>query len=277
MMAVPAGHRPRRRFGQHFLHDRQTITRIVAAVDPRPHEVLVEIGPGGGALTEPLLERAGRLHVVEIDRDLAASLQRRFADHRRLQIHTGDALHLELRPLAIDAGRLRLVGNLPYNISTPLLFHLLAQIDCIADLTFMLQYEVAQRLAAQPGSRDYGRLTVMVRYHCQVDLLLRVPAAAFSPPPKVESALVRMRPRSARPGAEAPTLARVVAAAFGQRRKTLRNALAGLADAPMLHDLAIDPRCRAEALEVDDFVRIAAAVDARRQQVDHCDATSVER
>jgi len=255
-----AAHRPRKRFGQHFLHDPSVIARIVAAIDPRPGERLVEIGPGLGALTLPLLDRAGRLEVVELDRDVIPQLVARARGHGELVVHEADALEFDFAALAGPGPPLRLCGNLPYNISTPLLFHLLEAHAAIADMHFMLQKEVVARMAAVPSTRAYGRLTVMLAVHCAVERLFDVGPGAFRPPPRVESSVVRLRPHREPPFAIADParFAAVVAAAFGQRRKTLRNALAAHV-APAGFDAAgIDPGRRAETLTPAEFAHLAA-------------------
>ena len=256
-------HRPRKRFGQHFLHDPGMRRRLVAAIAPKPDDRLVEIGPGLGALTVPLLEAAGRLEVVEFDRDLVEPLQAACAGLGELQVHLGDALAFDFCALAGEGERLRVVGNLPYNISTPLLFHLFGQLGCIRDFHFMLQREVVERLAAGPGGKDYGRLSVMTQYHCRVESLFRVPPGAFSPPPKVDSAVVRLVPHPEPPVAvpSEKALAEVVARAFGQRRKTLRNALRGLADDAAFAAAGVDPGRRAETLDLEEFAALTRAVD----------------
>jgi 16S rRNA (adenine1518-N6/adenine1519-N6)-dimethyltransferase len=251
-------HRPRKRFSQNFLVDRHYIERIVEAIQPKPGDALVEIGPGRGALTAPLLERAGHLTVLEIDRDLAAALREAYPEDR-LTIHVGDALEADLSALGRD---LRVVGNLPYHISSPLLFHCARHRRAIRDLHFMLQEEVVDRIAAPPDTADYGRLSVMLQAQFAVRKLFRVPAGAFNPVPAVESAVVRLVPL----GAKAPALRderlfeAVVAAGFGQRRKTLRNALQRIAPAALLEGLGVDPGRRAETLGVEDFVAIANAL-----------------
>ena len=257
------GHIPRKRFGQNFLVSQAVIDRIVAAIAPRPGDRLVEIGPGLGALTAPLTERLGHLDVVEIDRDLIARLRQRFLPER-LTIHEGDALKFDFAGLAAGAGvgeqpGLRVVGNLPYNISTPLLFHLAQVAPLLRDLHFMLQREVVMRMVAPPGNGDYGRLSVMLQYRFEMERLFDVPAEAFDPAPKVDSAIVRMIPRpvAALAATDEALFARVVSAAFGQRRKMLRNTLRGLIDAAQLEGLGISPSARAEELGVADFVRIA--------------------
>ncbi|HEY5790777.1 MAG TPA: 16S rRNA (adenine(1518)-N(6)/adenine(1519)-N(6))-dimethyltransferase RsmA [Gammaproteobacteria bacterium] len=255
-------HRPRKRFGQNFLRDAQVVARIVAAIAPRPGERLLEIGPGEGALTGPLLEASGELTALELDRDLVAALQRRFPQGSGLTLLEGDALAFDFRALAAGA-RLRLVGNLPYNISTPLLFHLFDQRDAVADMHFMLQKEVVDRLAAEPGSKAYGRLSVMAQYHCAVRPLFDVPPGAFRPPPKVDSTVVRLRPHPAPPVAVDPVRLRaVVTAAFAQRRKTLRNTLRGLLEAPALEAAGIDPGRRAETLTLAEFAHLAERLPA---------------
>lgn len=254
-------HRARKRFGQNFLHDRAVIARIVRSIGPRPGDRLVEIGPGLGALTLPLLEAAGRLEVVELDRDLIPRLRTLCAGAGELTIHSADALKFDFCTLAErdGHGKLRLAGNLPYNISTPLIFHLLNQARCIQDMHFMLQKEVVERLAAPPGGGDYGRLSVMVQYRCAVEHLFNVPPGAFTPVPKVDSAVVRLAPHATPPVAvqDEAALARVVQAAFSLRRKTLRNSLKGLLDAAAIEAAGIDPQRRAETLSLAEFAALA--------------------
>ncbi len=249
--------RPRKRFGQHFLHDPSIIARIVAAIDPRPDERMVEIGPGRGALTEALLARIPRLEAIEIDRDLAGELRARFDS--RLSVTEADVLDVDFTSLRGDGGPLRIVGNLPYNISTPLLFHLLAHRTAIRDMHFMLQKEVVDRMASAPGPKAYGRLTVMLAPHVAVERLFSVAAGAFRPPPKVESAVVRLVPLTSPPFdiGEPQRFERVVRAAFAQRRKTLRNALKGLVDEATFARLGIDPGARAERLTPAQFAALA--------------------
>jgi 16S rRNA (adenine1518-N6/adenine1519-N6)-dimethyltransferase len=256
-------HRARKRFGQNFLHDPSIIRRIVAAIRPTPAQRLLEIGPGRGALTSALLERGCRLHAVELDRDLVPLLIQQFGANPLFSLQQGDALELQLDALPIEPP-LRVVGNLPYNISTPLIFHLLFQAGAIADMHFMLQKEVVERLAAGPGSKAYGRLGIMAQYFCQVEPLLEVPPGAFSPAPKVQSAVVRLVPHAVlpHPARSLPTLRVVVRTAFNQRRKTLRNALQGLLDTAALERLAIDPGARPERLTLAQYVAIADAVAA---------------
>lgn len=256
------GHRPRKRFGQHFLHDASVIARIVRAIDAQPGDRMVEIGPGQGALTRALLPWCERLDVIELDRDLAEALQDEFADDQRLRIHSGDALDFDFQRLVSPGERLRVVGNLPYNVSTPLLFHLLRQAPVIADMHFMLQREVVQRLVAVPGGRAYGRLTVMVSLACQCEKLFDVGAGAFRPPPRVTSALVRLRVRREPPVeiSDRPTFERLVSHLFSRRRKTLRNSLRGQLDEAALRALGIDPQARPETLDLAGFAAIANAV-----------------
>ncbi len=252
-----SGHRPRKRFGQHFLRDPQVIERIVAAIDPRPHDPIIEIGPGEGVLTAPLLAAGSALQVVEIDRDLVAKLAQRWPE---LTVINADALKIDFGKLAPKEG-CKLVGNLPYNVSTPILFHALSHAARIKKMVFMLQQEVVDRMVAVPGSKAYGRLSVMLQYRCQLDQLFSVPATAFRPPPKVESAVIELRPYSAPPvGAlDEVVLAKVVQAAFGQRRKTLANALKSVLSRAEIIAAGVDPGTRAERLEVAEFVALADA------------------
>lgn len=250
--------RARKRFGQHFLHDRQVIESILDAIDPRPGQQLVEIGPGQGALTLPLLRRAGRLTAIEIDRDLVGSLAAAAEGIGELEIVNTDILGFELGELVSD-GDLRLVGNLPYNISTPLMFHLLKSASLIRDMHFMLQKEVAQRIVASPGGSDYGRLSVMLQYRCRCEYLFDVAPGSFRPPPKVDSAVIRLVPE-ARPVTDVgdyELFSGIVQAAFGQRRKTIANALKSIIDRAAISACGIDPGARAENLAVGDFARLS--------------------
>ena len=244
--------------GQHFLHERGFVERIVLAVNPQPGDVLVEIGPGQGAITFPLLQRHGALTAIEFDRDLLQPLTTAAQPHGALTLIHANVLDVDFTELA--AGRqLRLVGNLPYNLSSPILFHVLDHAAVVQDMHFMLQKEVVDRMAAGPGSKVYGRLSVMLQAYCTVTALFTVPPGAFRPPPKVDSAVVRLVPRHpASIGIHDPArFAAVVRAAFGQRRKTLRNALQAVCDAGALHAAGIDPQARAEQLPVTDFVHLA--------------------
>ncbi|MFO1430599.1 MAG: 16S rRNA (adenine(1518)-N(6)/adenine(1519)-N(6))-dimethyltransferase RsmA [Candidatus Competibacteraceae bacterium] len=252
-------HHPRQRFGQHFLHDAGVIRRILEVVQPQPGEPLVEIGPGLGALTRPLLIAVGRLQAVELDRDLIPRLEARCRGLGELELHQADALTFDFAALRRDEHKSRLVGNLPYNIATPLLFHLLTQAESIQDMHFMLQKEVAERLAAGPGQKAYGRLSVMVQYRCQVELLFTIGPNAFSPPPQVESAFVRLLPRAQPPVAvgDERDFARLVRQAFSQRRKTLRNTLAGLLTPAAIQAAGVDPGVRPETLGLAELVALS--------------------
>jgi 16S rRNA (adenine1518-N6/adenine1519-N6)-dimethyltransferase len=249
-------HRPRKRFGQHFLVDEGVIARIVAAIAPRAGEALVEIGPGLGALTQPLLQRCGALTVVELDRDLAARLRR----DTRLTVIEGDALAFDFAALAAERGsKLRLAGNLPYNISTPLLVHLLGAADRVADQHFMLQKEVVDRIAAGPGGRDYGRLSVLLQWRYEIEALFDVPPAAFDPPPRVDSALLRMQPWAQPAPVDPARLSELVAVAFSQRRKLLRHTL-GRWLAERGFGGEFDTQRRAEEVPVAEYVALAGAL-----------------
>jgi 16S rRNA (adenine1518-N6/adenine1519-N6)-dimethyltransferase len=260
-MSLEYPHTPRKRFGQHFLHERGVIERILLALSPRDGERIVEIGPGEGALTLPLLARIGTLTAIEIDRDLIPRLRVAAEGIGQLHIVEADALQIDLTALAAG-GMLRVVGNLPYNISTPLLFHLLEHAAVVQDMHFMLQKEVVERMGAGPGSKVYGRLSVMLQARCTVEPLFNVPPGAFRPPPKVDSAVVRLQPLPASsiairdPGA----FDRVVRAAFAQRRKTLRNALQAVADTATIEAAGIDPGSRAEDIDVHAFITLANAL-----------------
>ncbi|HZV22497.1 MAG TPA: 16S rRNA (adenine(1518)-N(6)/adenine(1519)-N(6))-dimethyltransferase RsmA [Luteimonas sp.] len=250
----------KKHLGQHFLHERGIIAKIVQAVDPRPGDRLVEIGPGQGAITFPLLDRHHALTVVEFDRDLIAPLTAAARAHGELTVIHRDVLEVDFTALASqDDGQIRLVGNLPYNLSSPILFHALDHAAAIRDMHFMLQKEVVDRMAAAPGSKVYGRLSVMLQAYCAVTPLFKVPPGAFRPPPKVDSAVVRLIPRA--PDsigiADPKRFAHVVRAAFGQRRKTLRNALQGVADATLIEAAGLRPDVRAEQVDVAAFVRLA--------------------
>jgi len=253
------GHVPRKRFGQHFLHDPRIIGKIVLAVSPRPGDTLVEIGPGLGAITLPLLAQAGRLTAVELDRDVIPHLQESARGKGELTIIQGDALETPLSPLAPAGGKLRLVGNLPYNVSTPLLFHFLEEADRVQDMHFMLQKEVVQRMAAKPGGKEYGRLTVMLASRCKVEPLFNIGPGAFRPPPKVDSAFVRLTPYANPPFpiADRARYAALVSQAFSHRRKTLKNALAGLLDQAAITAAGIDAKARPETLSAEQYARLS--------------------
>jgi 16S rRNA (adenine1518-N6/adenine1519-N6)-dimethyltransferase len=249
-------HRPRKRFGQHFLVAPEFIEQIVTAVAPAAGDIIVEIGPGQAAITEPLAALATELHAIEFDRDLAAALRDRFAARGNVTIHEADALDFDFASLG---SRLRVVGNLPYNISTPVLFHLLEYVNCINDAHVMLQKEVVDRLTATPGGRDFGRLTIMLGHQLQVVHLFDVPPEAFSPPPRVMSAVVRLRPLP--PGTFDPvdesTLGSIVKTAFSKRRKTLRNALRGVVDVEAIRAAGLDPTLRPEQVGIGAWIRLA--------------------
>jgi 16S rRNA (adenine1518-N6/adenine1519-N6)-dimethyltransferase len=252
-------HIPRKRFGQHFLSDTSILDRIIAAVAPSGNDLFVEIGPGEGVLTARLLAVVARMYAIEIDRDLAAGLRRKY-DERRLSLVEGDALDTDFFQFP---EHLRVVGNLPYNISTPLIFHLCDFADRVVDMHFMLQKEVVERMAATPSTAAYGRLSVMTQYWFDVEPLFSVPASAFRPPPKVESMIVRLKPRQKafHASTDARQLKRVVTAAFSHRRKTLRNALAGVFSEEKLIELGVDPGCRPENLNLNDYVRLSRQME----------------
>lgn len=252
-------HHPRKRFGQNFLHDANILRNMVSAIAPQAGENLLEIGPGKGALTFPLLRTAGKLRVIELDRDLIGPLREQAESLGELEIYNADALRFDFATLAADIGPLRVIGNLPYNISTPLVFHLLAHASDIVDMHFLLQKEVVDRMAAAPGGKDYGRLSVMVQYHCRVERLFGVGPAAFHPRPKVDSAFLRLTPNPT-PLEKANNIAaleNIVRQAFSQRRKTLRKSLRGMLDEQAITATGIDPGNRPEQLSVGAFVRLA--------------------
>lgn len=252
-------HKARKRFGQNFLIDHSIIDNIVASVRPKAGQTLVEIGPGKGAITEGLMRSGARLHVVELDRDLHPILQAKFGDNPLFTLHAFDALKFDFGQLVEGEEPLRVVGNLPYNISTPLIFHLLSFHPRIADMHFMLQREVVQRLAAEPGNKSYGRLSVMAQYFCRVQSLFDVPPGSFDPPPKVQSAIVRLIPHAKLPfvAKDYKLFDRLVVAAFSQRRKTLRNTLRDWVNETQFEALGVDPSARAETLCVEQFVAMA--------------------
>jgi 16S rRNA (adenine1518-N6/adenine1519-N6)-dimethyltransferase len=260
MRGAPQVNRAKKRFGQHFLHDPGTIERIVRAIAPQRGDRLVEIGPGRGAITAPLLELAGAIDVVELDRDVLPALETRCRGLGELRVHVEDALAFDLRALRGDGPQLRLAGNLPYNISTPLLFRFVDQLDAIDDMHFMLQKEVVTRMSAPPGGKEYGRLTVMLAPWVGIEPLFDIGTGAFSPPPRVVSTFFRMKPLAAPPFAlgERVAYAKIVAAAFGQRRKTLRNSLKGLLGPEQIAAAGVDPQARPETLPPEKFAALAA-------------------
>ncbi|MBN8265006.1 MAG: 16S rRNA (adenine(1518)-N(6)/adenine(1519)-N(6))-dimethyltransferase RsmA [Xanthomonadales bacterium] len=259
----------KKHLGQNFLHEKGVIAKIVQAIDPKPGDVVVEIGPGQGALTFPLLQRHGALTAIEFDRDLHAPLQAAARAHGTLRLVEGDVLGVDFSALAAELapadGRIRLVGNLPYNLSSPILFHALDHAGAIRDMHFMLQKEVVERMAAGPGSKVYGRLSVMLQAYCAVTPLFTVPPGAFRPAPKVDSAVVRLVPKPADriEVADRTMFAHVVRAAFGQRRKTLRNALQGVADTEVIEAAGLRADARAEQVEVTGFIRLANLLASR--------------
>ena len=268
-------HAPRKRFGQNFLHDTQIIAQIVECIGLSPDDNLVEIGPGLGALTEPLLQQVNAMTVIELDKDLAGALRINIGanSHPNFTIINTNALHLDYAKLCQDIGRgkLRIVGNLPYNISTPLLFHLLNFSEVIDDMHFMLQKEVVERITATPATKSYGRLSVILQYHCDAEYLLSVPNGAFHPAPKVTSAVFRLTPKPHKPlvAHDEALFALIVREAFNHRRKTLRAIFKTNALLPTLEDadfvaVGIDPTARPEVLSVDDFVRLANDINAKR-------------
>lgn len=257
-------HKAKKRFGQNFLHDPYVIQRILDAIHPKPGQNLVEIGPGLGALTCPLLDAIGNLHVVELDRDVIPVLSRNCGEKGALRVYNEDALKFDFRTLFPEIQTFRLVGNLPYNISTPLIFHLLTQAERIDDMHFMLQKEVVDRMAASPGGKEYGRLTVMLQYQCEVEHLFDVGPGAFNPPPKVDSAIVRLIPRET-PAVQVddePTFASFVLSAFTQRRKTLRKILKKQLSAEAIEALGQDPMMRPDHLSLQDFADLSNGIYA---------------
>ncbi|MGR9114924.1 MAG: 16S rRNA (adenine(1518)-N(6)/adenine(1519)-N(6))-dimethyltransferase RsmA [Gammaproteobacteria bacterium] len=252
-------HIARKRFGQNFLTDHSVISNILASIQVNSGEHWVEIGPGQGALTAPLLKNPIKLDVIELDRDLVSLLQNKFKDASNLTIHSADALKFDFATLTEHQSSLRIIGNLPYNISTPLLFHLLDHAECITDMHFMLQKEVVDRICANPGSKKYGRLSVMLQYHCMAEHLFDVPPESFEPAPKVTSAIIKLTPYRHPPVqvADTVTLNKIVTQAFSQRRKTIRNSLKKLLSEDQIAALNIDPAVRAEYLSLAEFARLS--------------------
>lgn len=255
-------HRARKRFGQNFLQDHGIIHHIARSVKPLPQDHLVEIGPGQGALTDELLAGVGRLDAIELDRDLVPILQQRFSNEENFFLHQGDALAFDFASLQQADEPLRVVGNLPYNISTPLIFHLLAQQQLIQDMHFMLQLEVVERMSAKPSGKNYGRLGVMCQYYCHVEMLFEVPPEAFDPKPKVQSAIVRLTPHKTlpHPADDIDKLDTLLRTAFNMRRKTLRNSLKPLLSAAQIEAQTINPSARPETLSLEEFVRLSNAI-----------------
>ena len=251
-------HQARKRFGQNFLQDHSVIYNILAHAQIQAGEHWVEIGPGLGALTQPLLDAGVELDVVELDRDLVSLLSKRFANQTRFTIHSADALKFDFASLAKTSGKLRIIGNLPYNISTPLMFHLLETAELIQDMHFMLQKEVVDRICAEPGSKQFGRLSVMMQYFCETEGLFEVPPESFDPVPKVMSAIVKLTPHAHAPVeiVDFKQFNQLVTQAFSQRRKTIRNSLKELVSEQEMLALDINPNARAEDLSLDDFARL---------------------
>lgn len=260
---IHQGHKARKRFGQNFLNDENVIERIVKAIAPKVGDNLLEIGPGLGAITEPVAELTDKLNVVELDKDLAERLQTHPFIGKKLKIYQADALQFDFTELFNSEKKLKVFGNLPYNISTPLLFHLYNYLDGIENMHFMLQKEVVNRMCAAPNSKTFGRLSVMTQYYCKTIPVVEVPPSAFIPPPKVDSAVIRLIPKTneERNQVNPKTLNRVCLEAFNQRRKTLRNSLANLLTAEQLESLDIKPNLRAENLSLAEFIKIAAWLD----------------
>ena len=254
-------HVARKRFGQNFLHDQKVIDRIVASIAPQPSDLLVEIGPGQAALTRPLLESGAELHLIELDRDLVAWLEKQFSTHSNVSIHSCDALRADI-PALTGHRPFRLIGNLPYNISTPLIFHVLQWNELVIDMHFMLQKEVVERMAAAPGSRTYGRLSVMTQFRAEVTRLFDVPPESFSPAPKVHSSIVRLRPLKQPPyeTGSFDNLNKVVTAAFSMRRKTLRNSLRNVFSEEQIVAAGVNPGDRAEQLGLAQFAALARSL-----------------
>lgn len=262
MSAPTKQHRARKRFGQNFLHDPGVIHRIARSINARANDHVVEIGPGQGALTADILASGCLLDALELDRDLIPILQQQFQDNDRFRLQQADALTFDFASLQIGQQKLRVVGNLPYNISTPLIFHLLGHQQLIQDMHFMLQLEVVNRLAASPGNKNYGRLSVMAQYYCEIQSMFEVPPEAFDPVPKVQSAIVRLSPyhQLPHPADNVETLHTLLRVAFNQRRKTLRNSLKTLVSSEQLEALNIDPIARPETLSLEQFVSISNAI-----------------
>ena len=255
-------HKPRKRFGQNFLHDTYVIERIASAINPKPDDLMVEIGPGQAALTQPLIKNLNHLHVIELDRDLIPIIQARINDPNRITIHNEDAMKFDYNTLAESDRKMRIVGNLPYNISTPLIFHLLSYSEHIDDMYFMLQKELVDRMIAKPDSKDYGRLSIMTQLVCETEKLFNVPPGAFFPPPKVDSAIIKLKVR--------PSLlcqidnmkhfSSLVLQAFNMRRKTIRKAMSGLISDEIFEQTGINSKLRPENLSIEQFAILSNAV-----------------
>ena len=267
-----SSHRPRKRFGQHFLRDRGVIENIIEVVHAQATDVLLEIGPGEGVLTHRLAEQCLQLHAIEIDRDLARSLIDHYADQAKVHIHQMDALQFDICSVAPDQQKLRLVGNLPYNVSTPLLFHFLRHASCIQDMHFMLQKEVVDRLVAEPGNKSYGRLSVITQLLCETESLFDIGPEAFQPPPKVWSSVIRMIPRETPmiSAQQIPRLEQLTQRVFSQRRKTLRKILQGSVTAGELDSAGIESSRRPETLTLEEFMTLLELVSRAGKPVLDC-------
>ncbi len=269
------GHQARKRFGQNFLHDENIIHRIIQSINPLETDNIIEIGPGLGAITRQILKRTGKIQVVELDRDIIPKLKIQCLNAGDLIIHQADALKFDFHSLLQQSQQpLRVIGNLPYNISTPLLFHLFDYIDDVADMHFMLQKEVVQRMAASPGNKQWGRLSIMVQYFCKIEMLFLVPPTAFNPAPRVESAIVRLIPHQQKPfiADNFSVFEQIVISAFGQRRKTLRNALKKWITVEELQQLDINAVLRPEQLQLAEYVKIANFVNRKTTVPDNVDS-----
>ena len=255
-------HYARKRFGQNFLHDENVIRKIVDAISAVEGDHLLEIGPGLGALTKELAKTGATIHCVELDADLAKSLRTEFQEYDSIKIIEGDALKFDLSSIATEKRPLRVIGNLPYNISTPIIFHLLKNSELIRDMTFMLQLEVIQRMISKVGNRNYGRLSLMVQYYCEVEHLFNVASSAFSPKPKVVSALARLKPHSSTSirAKDSDCLQTVIRTAFNQRRKTLRNSLRTIIPEALLDRIAINKNLRPQDITLNEYVEISNAI-----------------
>ncbi|MCU4675087.1 16S rRNA (adenine(1518)-N(6)/adenine(1519)-N(6))-dimethyltransferase RsmA [Catenovulum sp. 2E275] len=260
---VHLGHRARKRFGQNFLTDDYIIGEIVDAIAPDDNFVMVEIGPGLGALTFPVMEQVEHLNVVELDRDLVQRFEEDQLLKRKLTVYQADAMKFDFAQLITGDKKMKLFGNLPYNISTPLLFHLFEFCDQISDMHFMLQKEVVDRMCAEPGSKAFGKLSVMTQYYCDAEPVVAVDPNCFTPAPKVESAVVRLMPKQVRADVDTKTLEKVASAAFNQRRKTIRNSLKDVLDVADFETLGLNPTLRAESLTLDEFIAIAQFVSQK--------------
>ena len=266
-LSTGVSHRARKRFGQNFLHDQSIIDRIIKSVNPKAEDHLLEIGPGQGALTSRLASVGAQLDCIELDRDLVDHLSNEYQQQDHVCIHQQDILKVDLQQIAESGGnkKLRIIGNLPYNISTPVLFHLLKNHSLIKDMVFMLQLEVVQRMSAGVGDKNYGRLGIMLQYYCEVEHLFNVPSTAFTPQPKVNSAIVRLTPHEKPPiqAKDVECLQTVIRTAFNQRRKTLRNSMKTLLSAEQLSSLSLDSKLRPENLSLADFVLIADSISSQ--------------